>query len=322
MKIECPSCRLAGNINELELPPEGSLINCPRCKERFHVAKPAPAADSGPLMNTCPVCQYSTFTDEMFSVCPKCGATGTNYRQMLKKNAEKERISLRREETDRSGRIPEPGIAPPAAAEDIPPTRSLRNPDLFIPPPLEEGKPPKPRIPEPVRITGGLSAAAGAAFLVFGFVGLVNYYSTDWQAILSEPLLEPVSKTRVFFSLGFLPWLRTLFGLCLGAMAIQFLMLRKGAQKGLTQCAWGGVAFAVINETAAFVKWACVSSDSPTFTYYAVGAVGSLIMIIPWAAPFLALIWFLQRDYILREFPESRPDPLLFRLLEKMPFNL
>jgi predicted Zn finger-like uncharacterized protein len=298
MKIECPSCRLAGNINELELPPEGSHINCPRCKNRFHVAKPAPSAKGGHMMNTCPVCQYSTFTDEMFSECPKCGATGTNYQEMLKKKAERERIKRDQEIL----------------------TRSLRNPDLFVQPPVEEAAAPKPRLPGPVRITGALSVAIGAAFLICGFAGLAHYYSRDWQAVLSEPLLEPISKTRVFFRLGFLPWLRLLFGATFVAMAIQFLMLRKQAQRWLTQCAWGGVALGVINEIAEFINWVRVSSFSPSFSYYAVGAISSLFMIIPWIAPFLALIWYLQRDTILREFPESRPDALFSRLIEKIPF--
>jgi predicted Zn finger-like uncharacterized protein len=301
MKIECPSCRLTGDINEIELPPEGGLINCPRCKNRFHVAKPAPPAKKGHMMNTCPVCQYSTFTDEMFSTCPKCGATGTNYQEMLKKKAEREQI--RRD-------------------QDVL-NRSLRNPDLFVPPPPEEAPTPsKPRTPDPVRIAGGISAAVGAVFLIYGFTGLANYYSKDWQAILSEPLLEPISKTSLFFRLGFLPWLRTLFGVSFVAMSILFLMLHKQAQKWLTKCAWAGVALAVINETAEFMNWIRVSSDSPSFSYIVVGAVNSLFMIIPWSAPFLALTWYLQRDNILREFPECSPDPLLSRLLEKLPFNI
>jgi hypothetical protein len=32
MKIECPSCHLAGKANELEFPPEGRNFECPRCK--------------------------------------------------------------------------------------------------------------------------------------------------------------------------------------------------------------------------------------------------------------------------------------------------
>ncbi len=322
MKIECPSCRLAGNINEVELPPEGSLINCPRCKEQFHVAKPAPAAKSGHMMNTCPVCQYSTFTDEMFSECPKCGTTGTNYQEMLKKKTERERIKRDHEILNRSLRNPDLSIAPPPtiAESQFPRARSLRNPDLFIPPPMEDAAAPKPRLPDPIRITGAVCVAAGAAFLIYGLAGLVHYYSRDWQVILSEPLLEPVSKTRVFFMLGFLPWLRLLYGATFVTMAILFLMLRRQAHRWLTQCAWGGVALGVINEVAEFINWVRVSSLSPSFSYYAVGAISSLFMIIPWIAPFLALIWYLQRDSVLNEFPESCPDALFSRLIEKIPF--
>ena len=111
MKIECPSCHLSGKVNELELPPDGRELKCPRCKAAFHVKKPPPPAGKQDLMSMCPVCQYSTFTDEMFAVCPKCGLVGSEYRQNLRK--QKENDQVRRD-------------------EDLLP-RSHRNPDLVAP---------------------------------------------------------------------------------------------------------------------------------------------------------------------------------------------
>ncbi len=298
MIIECPECRLSGNINEVELPPEGRYMSCPRCKTNFHVAKPPLPADSRFLMNTCPVCQYSTFTDEMFAVCPKCGHSGKDYKQVLKK----------REEPVRQ-----------APLEELPPlqenmeqlkrdldamTRSHRNPDL-VKAPAEVASPERPKAPEPVRWTGGLSIAAGAALFLLGFLGLNKYYSKDWQAILSEPLLEPLSKTRVFFGMGLMPWLRTLVGVWIIVVASQFLNQQVWARKELERCAWGGLALGVINEVVGFIEWARISSSSPSFSYYAIGVVGSLFMIVVWSIPSLALLWYLRREPIMSAFPED-----------------
>src|SRR5512144_853487 len=96
MKIECPSCHLSGKVNELELPPDGRELKCPRCKASFHVNKPPAPAGKQELMSMCPACQYSTFTDEMFAVCPKCGLVGSEYRQNLRK--QKEGDQVRRDE--------------------------------------------------------------------------------------------------------------------------------------------------------------------------------------------------------------------------------
>jgi hypothetical protein len=232
-------------------------------------------------MNTCPVCQYSTFTEEMFSSCPKCEASDANYKEMLKKRAEREQI-LHDEELM---------------------NRSLRNPELILAP-VGEPEQLKPKTPKPIMVTAWLSIAAGALLLCYGMEGLSNYYGKDWQAILSMPFLEPVSKIRIFFSLGFLPWLQTLYATGFIVVASQFLMLRPWAPRGMTICAWGGVALGVINAIAAFINHIKIASSSPSFTYCAVGVISSLFTMLLWSAPFLALLWYLQKESILREFPE------------------
>jgi predicted Zn finger-like uncharacterized protein len=282
MKVECPTCHLAGDVNEAELPPEGRYASCPRCKNRFHVAKPSPAMGPAHLMNMCPACQYSTFTDEMFAVCPKCGMKAGDLHVWRRQQEERERMRHDREVL----------------------TRSLRNPDL-VRTASQESSPAKDAGLDPVRVTGRLCLAAGAALLCYGLAGLANYYGKDWQAILSEPLLEPVSRTRVFFSLGFLPWLITLFGAWTIAVASQFLRLQGRARKGLMKCAWGGIAVAAIVEAFDFVNWVRVSSSTPSFSYYAMGVVSTLFMILLWSVPSCALLWCLQHDSILREFPED-----------------
>jgi len=137
MKIECTSCHLTGNINSVDVPAEGRHFECPKCKSSFFVTKPAPETESGNLMSMCPTCQYSTFTDEMFAVCPKCGTTGTDYQKMLlKKSAEKPARPISVQD------CPE---EPPATIDcnqiqhDFELlTRSLRNPDFATAPRLKQ----------------------------------------------------------------------------------------------------------------------------------------------------------------------------------------
>ena len=282
MKIECPSCHLSGNVDELALPAEGRYIDCPRCKSGFHVAKPAKDPGSSYLMNACPACQYSTFSEEMFAVCPKCGMTGKVFQEKRRKQ----------EELDRQRRDQETLH------------QSFRNPDMVTSAPGES--PAESMVAsKPIRITGWICIAVGLALLSYGIVGLVGYYDKDWQTLLSESLLEPLSKTNVFFRFGFLPWLTTLYSVSFIVVASQFLVMRSWACRGLIQCAWAGLGVGVINESAGFINWVRISSSTPSFSYYAVGALSSLVMVALWGAPFLVLLRFLQSDKIQEEYPEE-----------------
>jgi predicted Zn finger-like uncharacterized protein len=281
MKIECPSCHLSGKVNELELPPDGRELKCPRCKKGFHVKKPPPPAGNQDLMNICPACQYSTFTEEMFAVCPKCGLVVSSYREKLRKQQELEQAQRDREVL----------------------TRSYRNPDLNLAPP-EEGAPEKPGIPQPILVTGWICIAIGGALLIYGLAGLMNYYGKDWQTALSEPFVEPISETTLFFRLGFIPWLITLFSVYFIAVAGLFLAQRSGARKEMIRGALVGLALGVIHEIADFIDWVRISSSTPSFSYLFTGIMNALLWIVLWSAPALALIWFLRSDRILREAAE------------------
>jgi predicted Zn finger-like uncharacterized protein len=283
MKIECPSCHLAGKINELELPPVGRDLTCPRCKNSFHVAKPPAAAGNQPMMNSCPSCQYATFTDEMFAVCPKCGMTAEEGRILTVKKRQREQQSRDQEALQ----------------------RSFRNPDLVKAPVAESAVTP-PRAAPAVEMTAWLCIAVGAGLFCYGGSGLLRYYSKDWQAVLSEPLLEPVSKLFVFFSLGMMPWLLTLFGLYFACSAYRFAKLSKGSPARLTESAWAGVAVAIIHQLLAFFNWARVSSSTPTLSYYAVGVLSSLLMAALLGAPFFVLVRFLKGDTISRELRKAQ----------------
>jgi predicted Zn finger-like uncharacterized protein len=283
MRIECPECHLAGKVNELEIPPEGRLVNCPRCKNTFHIDKPAVAAWSPDMMNVCPVCQYSTFGTEMFAVCPQCGLVGSEYQEKLRKKQELEHAQQQ------------------ARHDEELLLRSMRNPDL---PQASDAEAERSATPLPVRYTGWACTTLGGALLCYGLYGLASYYGTDWQTALSEGRLEPLSKTEVFFRLGFLPWLFTLYSAVFLTIASQFLLLRDRARKDMERTAWAGVALCVVYETAEFISWIRISSSSPSFSYCAVGIMSSLLMTVLWSVPFLALLWFLQSETIVREFTE------------------
>jgi predicted Zn finger-like uncharacterized protein len=283
MKIECPSCHLAGKINELELPPVGRDLTCPRCKNSFHVAKPPAAAGNLTMMNSCPSCQYATFTDEMFAVCPKCGMTAEDGLLLAAKKREREQLSRDQEVLQ----------------------RSFRNPDLVKAPVAESAVAPARAAPA-LEVTAWVCIAVGAALLCYGGAGLWRYYSKDWQAVLSEPLLEPVSRLFVFFSLGLMPWLISLFSLYFVWSAYLLAKLGKSSLARLTESAWTGIAVVVIHQMMAFFNWTRVSSSTTTFSYYAVGVLSSLFMTALLGAPFFVLIWFLKTDPIIRELRKAQ----------------
>ncbi len=234
MVMEDHESRPTGKVRKREIPPQGSLVSCPRCKSAFHVGNPV-VVWSPHMMSVCPACQYSTFGTGMFTVCPQCG--------------------------------------------------------------LGHGD------PLPVRHVGWGYSALGVALLCYGLYGLASYYSNDWQAILSEDRLVPISKLEIFFRLGFLPWLFTLFGSTLLAAAGRFLLMRDHARKEMQMAAWAGVGVCAAYETAEFISWVRMFS-SPSLLYCAAGLASSLLMTALWSLPFLALLWYLQSEAIVRQFPE------------------
>ncbi len=282
MKIECPTCHLTGNVNELEIPQEGRHVNCPRCKAGFLVNKPPAAGWNPSMIRVCPACQYSTFTGEMFDVCPKCGQVESAFQEKRGKSLEVGQ--LQRDQEVRQ--------------------RSCRNPDL-APPSEASSEQEQAQIPLPVQVAGWVCVAAAGALLFYGLSGLFRYYGKDWQAILSETTLEPVSGVGVFFRLGFLPWLISLYSSYMLVVSSQFLRLRAWARKGIEGGAWAGLVVGIIHEVADLILWIRNSSSSPSFSYYAIGVVSALFMIILWCAPFLALLWFVRSEAITKEFPEG-----------------
>jgi hypothetical protein len=178
--------------------------------------------------------------------------------------------------------------------------RSILNSDLPQALAADEGR---NATPLPVRYTGWGCFALGLALLCYGLYGLVSYYGSDWQTILSEGRSESISKIEVFFRLGFIPWLFTMFSSVFLTVAGRFLLLRDRARKEMQMAAWAGVAVCAVYEAAEFIYWVRIS-NSPSFSYCAIGLTSSLLMTVLWSLPFLALRWYLQSEAIVREFPK------------------
>ena len=303
MKIECPSCHLTGNINTVDVPAEGRNFDCPRCKHSFFVTKPAPETEGKHLMAMCPICHYSTFTDEMFAVCPECGTNGSDYQKMLLKKSAA-RTTQPNSEPDRPKESAAALDQEQTQHEYELLTRSRRNPDFDTDPPLEALEV-KPVLPLPIRITGWAAAAAGAIFLCYGLAGLMEYFGTDWQLPLSETFIEPTSKTVIFFKYGFFPWVRTLTGLAITLAASQFLALKPWAPKVLNRLCWGSIGLMLVQEAAEIVKRFLITSGSPSAIFYVDCLISYLIKVSLWSVPFFAIIWLLRQDKIVQEYPQS-----------------
>lgn len=303
MKIECPSCHLTGNVNSEDVPVEGRNFECPRCKDSFFVAKQAPDTESKRLMSMCPDCQYSTFTDEMFAVCPECGTDGRDYQKTPpRKSAGK---PSQRNPLPKAVEKPDSPIDQVQIQNDFERlTRSRRNP-YFVKEAAPEEVAKKPVLPLPVRITGWTAAGAGGVLLCSGLAGLLNYYGKDWQALLSVPFLEPVSKTSIFFKYGFFPWLRTLTGLGVIFAGIRFLALKPGIPKILAALCWASCGLILIQEAVEIVKRFLITSGTPSAIFYVDCIISYLIKVSLWSIPFLAAIWLLRRDEVIQEYPEA-----------------
>ncbi len=302
MNIECPSCHLTGTIDDVDLSLLEGRLECPQCKTGFHIDMPSPVTTRPHLMSMCPVCQYSTFTDEMFSVCPECGTTGTNYREMLLKKSGQEQRREENENAYQKTSAPEP-VPERKTREHSLLTRSLRNPDFEREAP-EKAETSTIQIPGPIRLTGWVAIVAGGLSLCVALAGLVNYYGKDWQAILSVPLLEQESKVWIFFKVGFFPWLRLIFSVCFIVAATQFLALRRFAPTIVSRMSWGGIALILAQEITRLVNRILLSSGSPSLIFYVDCIITFLITTLFWSTPFLVTILLLRRKSTLRDYPK------------------
>lgn len=230
MKISCPQCGASGNLPDHQIPEEGRFVSCPRCKHGFTVNRPRPSGNTY-LVDTCPACQYSTFGDERFENCPKCGIVVKSF------------VERQREEQQRQR---EQELLTKTFARDLP-----------APEPEPETHPVAGLIEamHPVKLTGWGAAAVAAVILALGLWGVAEYLTSDIRGRILAERDEQVSALYVFMHYGLMPWIETMFGGALMASSVLFLKHRAIGRVALSWLLRSAIAFVPLYQVVGFVQW-------------------------------------------------------------------
>lgn len=229
MKIECPHCNAGGTVPAHAIPDEGRFFNCPRCKHGFTVMKPREVSSF--LVDTCPACNYSSFGEERFEVCPKCGAI---IKTFLERQREEQRMAREQELLNvKHGQgvlepLPEEIVSPVAAAMD----------NLT-----------------PVNLVGWGCAAVAMVIVCLGVIGLLDYSTDEIKEQILSQRDEQVSSLYVFFRYGLLSWLKVMYGSAVMVTAYFFLRCRSLARKTLVLLNRVMIVFIPIYLLVSFVGW-------------------------------------------------------------------
>lgn len=230
MKISCPKCNASGTIPDHSVPESGRFISCPRCNEGFTVTKPRAGADTY-LVDTCPACGFSTFGDESFSSCPKCGISVKTFidrqreEQLQKRNQELLGKKMNNVETS----------SPPA--EETTPVAD------FI---------------ESLHPVNLISWGVGGVALIIiglGLWGIINYDSAAIQARLMEERDEHVSLGVVFLQYGLLQWVKLVYGLTALAVSVVFYKRLKTGLQALIKLLQVTIVLVPLIYIITFVQW-------------------------------------------------------------------
>jgi len=292
MKITCPQCGASGNLPDHEIPEEGRFLSCPKCKHGFDVKKPK-ATTNEYLVDSCPACAYSTFGEERFGTCPKCGVVIKAFvdRQREEMNRAREQQLLSRKfSRDTAVPVPMPTqttIPNSSSAGSSPPPESKR---IDIGDMIENL--------HPVNLVGGGCALAGAIILLIGIIGIFDYYGTDYLAKISKESLElgiaeRPSGLKIFLHNGLVPWIETLYGASLLAVAVFFLQKQAQARQALGWLLWAFIAYVPSYHLVAIISHFFESIIPSLWTF----AIDVLIMIVVTALvgfPLYLLINFLE----------------------------
>lgn len=230
MKIICPKCSASGNLPDHEIPEDGRFMSCPRCKHGFDVKKPK-ATSHEYLVDSCPACAYSTFGEERFGTCPKCGV---DIKTFIDRQRE-EKIRAREQEL----------LAKKFTREDIPPV-------------IEDTATPVADFVDnlhPVNLIGWGCALVAVVIFGMGILGLFGFYGSDIQAELTAQREEQVSAWHVFINYGLVPWIQVLFGGALLAVSAFFLKHQLQALHALTWLLWTVIGYVPVSMIVKFIRW-------------------------------------------------------------------
>lgn len=231
MKISCPKCSANGTIPDHEIPETGRFLNCPRCNEGFTITKPRSGKDDY-LVDTCPACSFSTFGDETFSTCPKCGI-------LIKAFVERQREeNLLKRNQELLG-------------------KKLNNIDIAPPPPEASATPVADLVDNlhPVNlISWGVSAIA-LIVLGLGLIGIIGYDSDKIRTLLMEECEEPVSGFYVFLNYALIHWVKVIYGLCSFTVSILFIKRLKIGLRAMSGLLWATIFLVPLAYIISFFKW-------------------------------------------------------------------
>lgn len=268
MKISCPKCKASGTTPDHDVPESGRIINCPRCKENFTVTRLRSSGTGTHLVDTCPSCCFSTFGDETFSVCPKCGIAVKTFverqreEQLLKHNQQQ----LGKNETS------QPEVAATPVADFI---DSLH----------------------PVNLISWGVAAVAIIFLGIGLWGIIGYDSAKIQALLIEEKEEPVSGLYVFLHYGLLHWVKLLYGVSAMAVSILFMKRLKIGLRSMNGLLWVTIFLVPLSYIIGFIIW--VLAPIPhTISGYLIEIINILFMSTLVAVPLYLLERYLHERKI------------------------
>ena len=230
MKIICPECGASGNLPDHQIPDEGRFVSCPRCKHGFTATRPRPSGNAY-LVDTCPACHYSTFSEERFESCPKCGVVVKSY------------VDRQREEQQHQR---EQELLAKSFARETP-----------APEPEQQTHPVAGVIDSihPVKLIGWGAAVVAVTVLVMGLLGLVEYFSSDFKGKILAERDEQVSSLYVFMHYGLMPWVETLFGGALIASSTMFLKYRAYGRTSLSRLVRAAMVLVPLFQIVDFIRW-------------------------------------------------------------------
>ncbi|HEY5973814.1 MAG TPA: zinc-ribbon domain-containing protein [Geobacteraceae bacterium] len=280
MKIQCPSCQLTGNVNDANIPVTGVYMNCPRCQARFLVERQAgDAASAGTLLNQCPRCQYATFSEEMFAVCPKCGLDAAEYsrtgsEQRLREEKARQAEKIRQQEERARQKYGLDGLEEDAA---------------------EPGAVKTGDTPLPVQVIGWLVVAIALVLVGYGIKGEYALSGLLQKAdALRKAGDEAASTASLVWQFGMFPVLAIIYGVAMMVIGSQFLRLKEVAIQWLEWGAWVGIVLAGLYEANELLAWFLRSSSSASFLYYLTGIGTTLLMAGILVLPMYLLINYLK----------------------------
>jgi len=283
MKISCPKCGASGNLPDHEIPEEGRFLSCPKCKHGFDVKKPK-ATSNEYLVDVCPACAYSTFGDERFGTCPKCGVFIKTYvdrqREEMARAREQEILNRKFSRDISPAPMPMPNGSSSSAPASEPAAESIAIGEFI-------------ENLHPVNLVGWGCALVAVVIFIMGFFGMFDYYGNDIQAKLSEQRDEQVSAWYVFLHYGMLPWIMVLYGGALLAVSIFFVKRQKQALQALAWLLWAAIAYVPLSMTVNYVRW-WIEPIPHTWGGYLIGFFNILFMTALTGIPLYLLINFLD----------------------------